>query len=80
MKPTGSSQDWCASSTPNQRLHFKEDAKNLVARTTAKKSGERVGFERAFGARMLLGDEVPVTRSAISIVACIRGKFSRCNN
>jgi len=58
MKSTGSSQDWCASSTPNQRLHFKEDAKSLVARTIAKKSGERVGFERAVGDRMLLCDEI----------------------
>jgi hypothetical protein len=45
-----------------------------------KKVGKRGGFERAVGARMLLGDDVPVTRSAISIVACIRGKFLRCNN
>ena len=72
MESNSTAQDLRAWSTPNQRLHFKEDAKSLVARTTAKKSGERVGFERAVGARMLLGDEVPVTRSAISIVACIR--------
>jgi hypothetical protein len=58
MKSTGSSQDWRASSTPNQRPHFKEDAKSLVARATAKKSGERVGFERAVGDRMLLCDEI----------------------
>jgi hypothetical protein len=33
-------------------------AKSLVARTTAKKSGERVGFEPAVGDRMLLCDEI----------------------
>jgi hypothetical protein len=37
---------------------FKVDAKSLVARATAKNSGERVGFERAVGDRMLLCDEI----------------------
>jgi hypothetical protein len=31
------------------RPHFKEGAKSLVARTTAKRAGKRVGFERGGG-------------------------------
>jgi hypothetical protein len=33
-------------------------AKSLVARTTEKKAGKRVGFEPAVGDRMLLCDEI----------------------